>query len=156
MRSIMYPHVFFATFIAFLISSIGFSQTPTPTPKPREDETIYKVESRLVVIPVAVTDDKGQPVEGLAAQDFRVTEEGKNQTIDHVGAADEVPLEIALLFDVSASTDAMFKFEQDTAAKFLQEVLKPKDRATIFTVGASPVLVQPRDTAEKSIASIGR
>jgi len=73
-----------------------------------------------------------------------------------VGAADEVPLEIALLFDVSASTDAMFKFEQDTAAKFLQEVLKPKDRATIFTVGASPVLVQPRDTAEKSIASIGR
>ena len=27
-------------------------------------------------------------------------------------------LEIALLFDVSASTDAMFKFQQETAAKF--------------------------------------
>ena len=48
----------------------------------------------------------------------------------------------------------MFKFEQETAAQFLQDVLKPNDRATVFTVGAGPILVQPRDTAEKSIAAI--
>jgi VWFA-related protein len=33
--------------------------------------------------------------------------------------------------------------------------LRPKDRATIFTVGAKPTLIQPRDTAERSITSIG-
>ncbi len=48
----------------------------------------------------------------------------------------------------------MFRFEQDTAAKFLADVMKPTDRATIFTVGARGVLVQPRDTAERSINSV--
>jgi VWFA-related protein len=32
--------------------------------------------------------------------------------------------------------------------------MRSSDRATIYTIGASPVLVQPRDTAEKSIAAI--
>ncbi len=48
----------------------------------------------------------------------------------------------------------MFKFQQETAAKFLQEVMRPADRATIYTIGADPILLQPRDTAEKSIATI--
>lgn len=130
------------------------AQTPTPTPKIAEDEGVIKVESRLIVVPVSVTDANGQPVQGLTKDDFRVIEEGKPQKIDSVGSADAVPLEIALLFDVSASTDAMFKFEQETAAKFLLDVMKPKDRATIFTVGQTPVLVQGRDTAEKSVASV--
>jgi len=134
------------------------AQTPTPTPKKvgkiNEDEGIIKVDSRLVVVPVSVTDANGQPVLGLKPADFRVLEEGRLQKVDNVATADAVPLEIALLFDVSASTDAMFKFEQETAAKFLQDVMRPIDRATVFTVGASPVLVQPRDTAEKSIMAI--
>jgi hypothetical protein len=67
------------------------------------------------------------------------------------GDAMSVPLEIALLFDVSASTDAMFRFQQQTAAKVLKEVLRPDDRATIYTVGQKPILVQGRDTAERSV-----
>jgi len=58
------------------------------------------------------------------------------------------------LFDVSSSTGAMFQFEQESAAKFLKEVMKPEDRACIFTIGARAVLIQSRDTAEKSAASI--
>jgi len=103
---------------------------------------------------VSVTDANGQPVTGLKTEDFRVLEEGKPQKLDHVGTADQVPLDIALLFDVSASTDAMFKFEQETAAKFVRDVLRPDDRAAIFTVGQTPILVQGRDNAEKSMGSI--
>ncbi len=104
-------------------------------------------------MPVSVVDSNGEPFLGLKAESFRISEESKSQTIDSVGNAENVPLEIALLFDVSASTDAMFKFQQETAAKFLREVLRGEDRATIFTVGQKPVLIQPRDTAEKSIIS---
>jgi Ca-activated chloride channel family protein len=155
-RSNLIPR--FTSFLFFILA-ISFAvaaQTPTPTPKSlnSDEGAVIKVESRLVVIPVAVTNANGEPVAGLKAQDFRVVEEGKPQKIDNVATAEQVPLEIALLFDVSASTDAMFKFEQETAAKFLQEVLRQNDRATIFTVGASPILVQPRDTAEKSITAI--
>lgn len=134
-----------------------FAQTPAPKPAPKptppEDEVI-KVNSRLVVVPVSVTDANGQPVTGLTTADFRVLEENRNQTLDNVAGADKVPLEIALLFDVSASTDAMFKFELETAAKFLKDIMKPEDRATIYTIGQTPVLVQGRDTSERSINSL--
>ncbi len=142
--------------IIFSISSVAHAQTATPTPKPKDDDEIIKVESRLVVVPVSVTDASGQAVTGLTAQDFRIAEEGRQQVIENVGGADVVPLEIALLFDVSASTDPMFKFEQETAAKFLRDVMRPNDRATIFTVGQKPVLIQSRDTAEKAIESVMR
>jgi len=140
--------------LAASISALAQTANPTPTPKIAEEDQVVKVNSRLVVVPVSVTDPTGQAVPGLKASDFRIAEEGRPQTIDSVGAADKVPLEIALLFDVSASTDAMFKFEQETAAKFLQDVLREKDRATIITVGEKAKLIQARDTAEKSIESI--
>lgn len=150
---------FIVTFLS-VFSAAGIGQTPTPTPAPaatpkiEEEEGVVKVNSRLIVIPVSVTDSTGNPVLGLGPADFRVVEESRNQTIDSVADANKVPLDIALLFDVSASTDAMFKFEQETAAKFLREVMRPIDTATIYTVGMTPMQVQPRDTAEKSITSL--
>lgn len=142
--------VVFTASCAFSMSA----QTPTPTPKPKVDDEVIKISSRLVVVPVSVTDAGGNAVLGLTPQDFQITEEGRSQTIDRVGAADKVPLEIALLFDVSASTDAMFKFEQETAAKFLRDVMRPIDRATIFTIGQKPMLVQGRETSDKAISAV--
>lgn len=139
-----------ALLFTFALNSLA--QTTTPTPR-LEDQEI-KIESRLVVIPVSVTDAAGNPVTNLGKNDFSVIEEGRRQEVDSVGNAEVVPLEIALLFDVSASTDAMFKFQQETAAKFLQDVLKPTDRATIFTIGAEPILVAPRAASEAAITSV--
>lgn len=140
-------------FAALTASAFGLSaQTPTPTPK--VDDDIIKVESRLVVVPVSVTDAAGQPVLGLKGEDFRISEENKPQKIENLGSADVVPLEIAILFDISASTDPMFKFEQETASKFIKDVMRPIDRASVFTIGQRAVLVQSRDTAERTAASI--
>lgn len=150
-------------FIFVILSLIGlaavsiFAQTPAPNPKttpPKDDDEVIKVESRLVVVPVSVTDSNGQAVTGLKAQDFRLAEANQTQTIDQVTNAEKVPLEIALLFDISASTDAMFQFEQETAAQFLKEVMRPIDRATIFTVGERPLMIQARESAEKSSMAI--
>lgn len=140
------------TALLFTFALNSFGQTTKPTPR-LEDQEI-KIESRLVVIPVSVIDASGNPVTNLGKNDFTVIEEGRRQEVDSVGNAEVVPLEIALLFDVSASTDAMFKFQQETAAKFLQDVLKPTDRATIFTIGAEPILVAPRAAGPAAIASV--
>jgi Ca-activated chloride channel homolog len=142
------------SFIFLVFTAPAFSQTPTATPPAPQDDEIIKVDSRLVVVPVSVTDTAGQPVLGLKAPDFRIAEEGKQQQIEQVSDAEKVPLEIALLFDISATTSPMFKFQQETAAKFLQQVMRPDDRATIFTVGQQATLVQARDNAEKSAISI--
>lgn len=140
--------------VIFLHVFLANAQTPKPTPPAADDDDIVKVNSRLVVVPVSVTDAAGQPVTGLKAANFRIAEEGKNQQIETVSDADKVPLEIALLFDISASTDSMFQFEQDTAARFLRDVMRPEDRATIFTIGQKTQLVQARDSAEQSAISI--
>lgn len=139
---------------AFAAHGAAYGQTASPTPAPTPDDDIIKVESRLIVVPVSVTDPNGLPVLGLKAGDFRLAEENRPQNIDNVGTAENVPLEIALLFDISATTSPMFKFQQDTAAKFLQEVMRPGDRATIFTIGASPILVGGRNTAEAAAAAV--
>ncbi len=133
-----------------------FSQNPVSAPPPLivEDGEILRIESRLVLVPVSITDGKGQPVKGLSIGDFLVKEERRTQEIAEVSAADKTPLEIALLFDVSASTDPMFEFERDTAARFLQQVMRPDDRATIFTIGETPVLVQNRNVSYRSIETI--
>ncbi len=154
----MRPHViapFTLLFVLIFASCcVLFAQTPSPTPPIKEEEGVIKVDSRLVVVPVSVVDANGEPVLGLKAENFQIKEENRTQTIDSVGDAENVPLEIALLFDVSASSDAMFKFQQETAAKFLLDVLRPDDRATIFTIGERYTLIQPRDTAEKSILAV--
>jgi VWFA-related protein len=150
------PQPLFYLFALITIFTFSvFAQNPTPTPPAVEnDDEPIKVSSRLVVVPVSVTDASGQPVLGLTAKDFLVAEENRPQTIEKVSDADKVPLEIAILFDVSASTDAMFQFEQETAAKFLQDVMRPEDHATIFTIGERPMLIQARDSSAKSAVSI--
>ena len=53
---------------------------PTPTPKPVEPTVIdsadvIKTDSNLVMVPVSVTDQTGQAVQGLKVEDFRLQEE---------------------------------------------------------------------------------
>ncbi len=142
----------FLLILTFTFSA--FAQTPKPTQTPTEVEDVIRVDSRLVVVPVSVTDAAGQPVLGLTARDFRVSEENKSQEIAQVSDAEKVPLEIALLIDVSSSLNPLFKFQQETAAKFLQEVMRGEDRASIFLIGEKPTLAQQRDTAQKTAATI--
>jgi Ca-activated chloride channel family protein len=133
--------------------------TPTPTPKveePEDESEVVRVTSNLVVVPVAVTDAAGNAVQGLKKEDFRLEEEGRAQELVTVGTADEVPLDIAVLFDISSSVTAknFFTLQQEAAARFLRQVLKPSDRAAVITIGEKPVLVQPLATAETATATM--
>lgn len=150
------PRLVLSLIFAACISVAAFGQTPTPTPKSlnSDEGQVIKVDSRLVVVPVAVTDANGQPVQGLKAQDFRVIEEGKLQKIDNVGTAEQVPLEIALLIDVSSSTDPLFDFEKKAAGQFLQTVMKPDDRATIFLIGERPISLATSQNAVQAAQTL--
>ena len=132
---------------------------PTPTPKPVEPEKIddvIRTTSNLVMVPVSVTDQTGNAVQGLQVTDFRLEEEGKQQEISGLGNPEQVPLAIALLFDISSSvsTKGFFASQQNAAATFLKLVMKPNDKAAIFTITGQPNLIQPLDSAEKSAAKM--
>jgi Ca-activated chloride channel family protein len=129
--------------------------TPKPTPPPRDDEyDVVRVSSNLVVVPVSVTEASGQPVLGLKASDFRLEEEGRTQEIAEIGNPEQVPLSIAILLDVSLSVEARIDFEKEAAARFLKQVMKTGDRATVFTISTDPRLEQPLDTSERTAAKM--
>ncbi|MFL6211109.1 MAG: VWA domain-containing protein [Pyrinomonadaceae bacterium] len=136
--------------------------TPKPTPSPAppadviDDDEIVRVTSNLVVVPASVTTGQGEPVQGLKATDFRLEEEGHAQEIAQIGDAEQVPLDIAILFDVSSSVmgKIAFTFQQESAAQFLKQVLKPVDRAAIITIADKPTLVQPLASASDASAKL--
>lgn len=100
----MIKNLAFTFLLVTILALNSFGQTARPTPPVEDNGEVIKVSSRLVVVPVSVLDSDGQPVLGLKAQDFRVAEENKAQQIEQVSDAEKIPLEIVLLFDVSAST----------------------------------------------------
>lgn len=130
--------------------------TPTPAPPKDEDFDVIRVSSNLVMVPVSVVDVKGEPVRGLQVSDFRLDEEGRTQRIVELGNPDEVPLDIAILFDISSSVSQkdFFSFQQQAAASFLKQVLKPVDRAAVFTIKDLPTLVSPLASAETAAAKL--
>jgi len=130
---------------------------PTPTPAPKdEDFEVIKVNSNLVMVPVSVVDAQGQPIHGLQVNDFRIEEEGRAQQIVEIGNPDQVPLDIAILFDVSSSVSqkGFFLFQQKAAASFLKQVLKPMDRAAVFTITDQATLVAPLASADAAAAKL--
>src|SRR6266436_1237442 len=119
--------------------------TPTPKPTPEEPLDVVRITSNLVMVPVSVVDNSGQAVHGLQVGDFRLEEAGQPQQIAEIGDPEQVPLDIALLFDISSSVSqkGFFAFQQKAAASFLRQVLKPADKAAVFTIGEEPLLVAP-------------
>lgn len=125
-------------------------QPPTKQPDP-EPETI-RISSRLVTVPVSVTDANGNPIRNLTAEDFVVEEDGVVQQVQTMGEPGKTPLEMVLLFDVSRSIRNRFDFEREAASRFVHQVLKQGDGISIFAIGTTPKLAVPRtENIEKAV-----
>jgi Ca-activated chloride channel family protein len=165
------PALLLAVLALFCFGSLAAGQTirdlppppPAPKPKPKptpppkdEDFEVIKTNSNLVMVPVSVVDPQGQALHGLQVGDFRLDEEGKTQQIVELGNPDQVPLDIAILFDVSSSVSqkGFFAFQQKAAASFLKQVLKPADRAAVFTIAGEAKMVSPLQPADVVAARI--
>jgi Ca-activated chloride channel homolog len=127
---------------------------PTPTPAataPPPDtaageeidvEDVVRVTSNLVTVPASVVDAQGRAVTDLAVEDFELRVDGQPRPITELSRA-EVPVNLALLFDNSQSLSAAREFEKKAAMEFFRRVIRPIDRAAIYSVSTDVVLVQP-------------
>ncbi|MBI3649550.1 MAG: VWA domain-containing protein [Acidobacteria bacterium] len=121
---------------------------PKPPQQPAEDQDeAVRLTSKLVVVPVSVSDANGQPVKDLKVDDIEIDEEGRPQKVVALGEPGKTPVEIALLFDVSGSVQGKFAFEQQAAVQFIKEVLQPSDAVSVFSIGVTPKLMQTRTTS---------
>lgn len=112
-----------------LFLAISFFAAPVFAQQNADDETI-KVDTSLVVAPVRVTDRRNKNIVGLKRENFRLFEDGVEQTIEGFEDAD-APFTIALVLDVSDSTAEKLKSIKAAAIRFLDQ-LRPRDRVMIF------------------------
>jgi Ca-activated chloride channel homolog len=118
-------------------------QTPPPKPAdpaPQGDQpTRISVEVVNVSMAFTVTDKKGRFVTGLAKDDFEILENGKPQTIRDFAAEPTLPLRVAVLIDTSNSIRDRFRFEQEAASQFLNEMLRTTaDKAMVVSFDSTP------------------
>lgn len=119
------------------------------------DEDVLKIETSLVSIPVSVIDRQGHFLTNLRQQDFQIFENGKPQEIAHF-AASEQPITIALLLDVSYSTEYSIEEIRNAAATFIRQ-LKPVDRVMVVSFAEQvKVLSELTSDREKLYKAIGR
>jgi Ca-activated chloride channel homolog len=139
------------------------AQTPAPrTGAPPQDEIQDTTTSRVVRVPVTVTDKKGQPVTGLTRNDFLVFEDKRPVQFDFLGESQEIekqPIFIGVLMDTSSSTAGKLGFEKEAAKNFLSVVTRTrKDQAAFVTFDDDVTLRQDftknLDLLEKAIDKV--
>ena len=121
----------------------------------KADEEAVRVETTLVTIPVMAMDRDGRFVPDLRAADFHLYEEGIEQEIAFFHAAEE-PITVALLLDVSDSTE--FRLDEILkAAIAFTDQLRSDDQVMVVAFDAQVrVLTEPtsnREALHKAIRS---
>lgn len=91
-----------------------------------------KVNVSLVNVYFSVRDKNGF-VTGLTKNDCQVAEDHEAQTIKRLTQEKTLPLTIGILLDTSGSQQNVLPLEKDSGARFLKEVLTPKDEAFLIS-----------------------
>jgi VWFA-related protein len=77
--------------------------------------------------------DKNGFVAGIGKEDCQVYEDNKLQVIKNITQEKNLPLTIGILLDTSGSQTRVLPLEQESGARFLKEVLTPKDEAFLIS-----------------------
>ena len=101
--------------------------------------TVFRSGASLVALNVTVTDGK-RLVPGLAQDDFSVYEDGVLQHLQFF-ESHEVPIDLILLIDTSASMADKMEVVHDAAIGFLK-TLRDSDRGAVVTFGDNVNIVQ--------------
>ena len=106
-----------------------------------EDQPI-RVEVTRVDLLFTVTDKKGRFVTNLTKDDFEVIESKKPQVIQEFAAESDLPLRLGILIDTSNSIRGRFKFEQEAATEFINNVVRTnQDKAMVVSFDTKTELV---------------
>jgi VWFA-related protein len=98
---------------------------------------------REVNLLFSASDWRGHLVSNLTPSDIKVLDNGQQpQSLTYFLRQSNLPLKVGLLIDVSESVGTFFKAQQQAAAVFLQQTLRPSDSATIISFGGASRVVQ--------------
>lgn len=112
-----------------------------PTPPPPKEESSepavqgnrIRVNVNLVTVLVSVLDEHNRPAPDLPREAFQLFDQSNEQKIDIFEPETSQPLDLALMIDASMSAHKEITFEQEAAAHFIRQVVRPSDRLAVFS-----------------------
>ncbi len=108
------------------------SKAPAQPERTLEESQVLKVNVNLVDVYFSVHDKTGF-ITNLTKNDCQVAEDHNPQTIKRLTQEKNLPLTIGILLDTSGSQTNVLPLEQESGARFLKEVLHPKDEAFLIS-----------------------
>jgi len=115
----------------------------------------FTLDTTLVLIPVSVTDSMNRFVLGLPKADFRLYEDGTEQTITNFSGED-APLSVGIVFDTSGSMTDKLRTSRRAAIQFLR-TMNAQDEAFLIEFGDQATLTAAFtgqfDEIEKKLAA---
>jgi Ca-activated chloride channel family protein len=110
------------------------------------DDTVTVIRKRVdeVNVVFTVTDKRDHFVKDLKESDFRVIDDNKPAvSIQSFSRQTNLPLRVGLLIDASNSVRDRFKFEQEAAIEFLNQIIRPRyDKAFVIGFDTTPEVTQ--------------
>lgn len=110
------------------------------------------VEVDLVELYASVVDRHGRPVTGLEEADFLVAEEGATQTLVRFEAVGNLPVQLGILLDISASMAAQLSAAKGAVLGILERLTEPHDRLALIPFNDRPYLAT---RLTRSAAAVG-
>ena len=124
------------------LAFLGTAALSSPASGPQQEQTTLRIDVNLVNVLCTVQTRQGQFVTDLSRRDFRIEEDGVNQSITHFAKEVTLPLTLGILIDTSPSVQDILPLEQRAAIEFLRTVLKKDDLAMIMNFDRSVSLTQ--------------
>src|SRR2546426_10106249 len=122
-------------------------QQPTNKGSNEIDEgSVVRVNTSLITVPAVVMDRNGRYIANLKKEDFRIYEDGVEQSVAYFASV-ERPFTVALMLDVSGSTQSQLSQIREAANTFVSR-LRANDRMMAITFdGQIHVLTEAEDVS---------
>src|SRR6266576_7277913 len=107
-------------------------QNTARSEEPEVDENdVVRVSTSLITVPAEVMDRNGRNIGNLRKDDFRIYENGVEQELAYFASVEQ-PFTVALLLDVSGSTQSRLQAIRSAANTFISR-LRPNDRLLLVS-----------------------
>lgn len=116
---------------------------------PRTEDTVVKVNTVLLNVPVIVGDKEGRPMTDLKKEEFILYAGGEVQKLEYF-ADSSTPLTVAILLDTSMRARSVLGDIKRAAADFVSQ-FGPEDRAMIVTADIEVKVLQELTSNQKKL-----
>jgi len=99
-----------------------------------------RIDTTLVLIPVAVTDPMNRFVTGLERENFKLTEDKVEQDVTQFSSED-APLSVGIVFDTSSSMGVKLQKSRQAVTQFMKTA-NPQDEFFLIQFADRPELIQ--------------